>query len=54
MHMEGIKYDDFSFFFGDIMYELSKKNILEKVIYLSITYFTIATELRLIEVNKNN
>lgn len=55
MHMEGIKYEDFSFF-GDIMYEISKRMILEKVIFLSISYFTIATELRLIEIerNKNN
>lgn len=52
MHMEGIKYEDFSFC-GDIMYEISKRMILEKVIFLSVSYFTIATELRLIEIEKN-
>ncbi len=51
MHMEAVNYEDFSFF-GDIMYEISKKMILKKIIYLSITYFTIATELRLIDIDK--
>jgi hypothetical protein len=35
------------------MYEISKKMIIEKVIYLSINYFTIATEIRFIELDKN-
>jgi hypothetical protein len=33
MHMSGINYEDFTYFV-DFMYEISKRNILEKVIYL--------------------
>jgi hypothetical protein len=35
-----------------MIYELAKRQLLEKVIYLSISYFTIATELRFIELEK--
>jgi hypothetical protein len=38
MHMSGINYEDFTYFV-DFMYEISKRNILEKVInqnYLKI------------------
>lgn len=35
-----------------MIYELAKRQILEKVIYFSISYFTIATELRFIELEK--
>lgn len=35
MHMSPISYDDFTFF-GDIVYELSNKMLLEKVNYLYI------------------
>ncbi|KAL4456125.1 hypothetical protein ABPG74_014086 [Tetrahymena malaccensis] len=52
MHMVPVQYEEFSFF-GDLMYEISKKMILEKVIYLSISYFTIATEIRFIEIERN-
>jgi len=31
MHMVPVQYEEFSFF-GDVMYEISKKMILEKVI----------------------
>ena len=48
MHMKSITYDDFCFF-EDLMYEMSKKNLLERVIYLSIGYFTIATEILYLE-----
>lgn len=51
MHLEPLYYEDFSFL-GDMLYEISKNMILEKVIYLSICYFTIATEIRFIEMEK--
>ena len=51
MHMKSITYDDFCFF-EDLMYEMSKKNLIERVIYLSIGYFTIATEMRFLEMEK--
>ncbi|KRW98821.1 hypothetical protein PPERSA_10592 [Pseudocohnilembus persalinus] len=51
MHMNPVLYKDFTYF-GDILYEISKRNILEKVIYLSICYFTIATEIRFLEIDK--
>jgi hypothetical protein len=35
-----------------MIYEISKRNLLEKIIYLSISYFTIATEYRFIEIEK--
>lgn len=40
MHMSGINYEDFTYFV-DFMYEISKRNILEKVkkIYKSFVYF---------------
>ncbi|CAD8183154.1 unnamed protein product [Paramecium octaurelia] len=37
---------------GEMLYEISKRLLLEKIIYLSISYFTIATELRFIELEK--
>ncbi|CAD8090588.1 unnamed protein product [Paramecium primaurelia] len=51
MHMAPQIYDDFTQF-GEMIYELAKRQILEKVIYFSISYFTIATELRFIELEK--
>lgn len=51
MHMTPLFYEDFSYF-GDFSYEISKRMILEKVIYMSICYFTIATEIRFIEIEK--
>jgi len=47
MHMNPIFYEDFCLC-GEMIYELSKKLILEKVIYISIAFFTMATELRFI------
>lgn len=52
MHMNPINYDEFSFF-GEVIYEISKKMLLEKVIYLSICLFTMATEIRFIELEKS-
>ncbi|CAD8190390.1 unnamed protein product [Paramecium octaurelia] len=51
MHMAPQLYDDFTQF-GEMIYELAKRQILEKVIYFSISYFTIATELRFVELDK--
>ena len=35
-----------------MIYEISKRILLEKIIFLSISYFTIATEFRFIEIEK--
>ncbi|CAD8105326.1 unnamed protein product [Paramecium sonneborni] len=51
MHMAPQIYEEFTQF-GEIIYELAKRQLLEKVIYLSISYFTIATELRFVELEK--
>ncbi|EGR31517.1 hypothetical protein IMG5_107360 [Ichthyophthirius multifiliis] len=51
MHMVQIQYDSF-IYFDDIIYELSKKQLIEKMLFLSICYFTIATEIRFIELDK--
>lgn len=42
MHMAPITYEEFALF-GDLLYEISKKQLLEKIIHLSICYFTVAT-----------
>jgi hypothetical protein len=49
--MVPLQYDDFHSY-GEMIYEISKRILLEKVIYLSISYFTIATEYRFIEIEK--
>jgi len=49
--MNTIIFEDFTYF-GDIVYELSKRMLLEKVVYLSICYFTLATEIRFMELDK--
>ncbi|CAD8110216.1 unnamed protein product [Paramecium sonneborni] len=51
MHMAPQIYEEFTQF-GEMIYELAKRQLLEKVIYLSISYFTIATELRFVELEK--
>ncbi|KRX06384.1 hypothetical protein PPERSA_04997 [Pseudocohnilembus persalinus] len=51
MHMSPINYEEFTFF-GDIYYELSQKMLLEKIIYFSVCYFTVATEIRFQELDK--
>ncbi|CAD8178315.1 unnamed protein product [Paramecium pentaurelia] len=51
MHMAPQIYEDFTQF-GEMIFELAKRQLLEKVIYLSISYFTIATELRFVELEK--
>lgn len=52
MHMNPITYEEFMFY-GEIIYEISKKLLLEKVIYFSIILFTMATEIRFIEMEKS-
>ncbi|KAM3136860.1 hypothetical protein pb186bvf_011119 [Paramecium bursaria] len=51
MHMQPQTHDEFSQY-GEMIYEISKRVLLEKIIYLSISYFTIATELRFVELDK--
>lgn len=51
MHMNPLKNEEFSFY-GDFNYEISKDKLLEKVIFVSICFFTIATEMRFIEIEK--
>jgi len=51
MHMNPITYEEFMFY-GEIIYEVSKKLLLEKVIYFSVVLFTMATEIRFIEIEK--
>ena len=48
MSMVPIKYEEFTNF-KEIMYEISKKILLEKIIYKSMCLYIISTELRLIE-----
>ena len=45
MHMSTVIYGDFVYF-GDMIYEISKRMIIEKIVYISISYFTLATEIR--------
>jgi len=49
MHMTPIKYSDYAKSKENI-FEIAKKQIQEKIIFQSICYFTIATEIRFIEV----
>lgn len=51
MHMTPQTYEEFTQY-GELIYEISKRVLLEKVIYMSISYFTIATELRFVEIDK--
>ncbi|CAD8182405.1 unnamed protein product [Paramecium pentaurelia] len=51
MHMTPLIHNEFSQQ-GEMLYEISKRMLLEKIIQLSISYFTIATELRFIELEK--
>ncbi|CAD8087189.1 unnamed protein product [Paramecium primaurelia] len=51
MHMTPLIYSEF-IQQGEMLYEISKRLLLEKIIQLSISYFTIATELRFIELEK--
>ncbi|CAD8088982.1 unnamed protein product [Paramecium sonneborni] len=51
MHMTPLIYNEFTQQ-GEMLYEISKRLLLEKIIQLSISYFTIATELRFIELEK--
>lgn len=52
MHMQPIQYEEFCLC-GGMVYELQRKLLLEKVIYMSIAYFTIATEMRFIQMESN-
>ena len=38
----------------EIYYTLSKKNLIENILYLSICYFTMATEFRFIDMDEKN
>lgn len=49
--MECLNYEDISYF-GDPLLEISKKMILKKIIYLSVCYFTVATEVRFLEIEQ--
>ncbi|CAK83039.1 unnamed protein product (macronuclear) [Paramecium tetraurelia] len=51
MHMTPLIHSEFAQQ-GEMLYEISKRMLLEKIIQLSISYFTIATELRFIELEK--
>lgn len=51
MHMNALSYDEFAFF-GDILYETGQRSIYEKILYLSISFFTLATELRFLEIDR--
>lgn len=51
MHMNSLTYEEFMFY-GEIIYEVSKKLLLEKVIYFSVVLFTMATEIRFIELER--
>ena len=63
MHISPINYSSFALA-GQMLYEFSRKVLLEKVIssflfaslkilYLSIAYFTMATEMRFVEIDKH-
>ena len=51
MHMNFINYDIFAQDI-DIFFELSKKLLIEKILYLSICYFTMATEYRFMDMEE--
>lgn len=51
MHMSPMKYEEYCSY-REMMYEISKKVLLEKIIYESISFFTIATEIRFVEIEK--
>ena len=53
MHLSPVSYEEFTFY-GDISYEISEKMLLEKIIFESICCFTIATEIRFLELDKCN
>ena len=51
MHMEPIRYNDISYL-GDPFYEISKNAIYDRILYYSACYFTLATEVRFMELKK--
>ena len=53
MYLSALNYDDLDLD-SDPKYELLRDAILEKVVMLTVAYFCIATELRLLSTNKNN
>ena len=53
MYLSALNYDDLDLD-SDPKYELLRDAILEKVVMLTVSYFCIATELRLLSINKNN
>lgn len=53
MYLSALNYEDLDLD-SDPKYELLRDAILEKVVMLTVSYFCIATELRLLSPNKNN
>ena len=53
MYLSALNYEDLDLD-SDPKYELLRDAILEKVVMLTVAYFCIATELRLLSPNKNN
>ena len=53
MYLSALNYEDLDLD-SDPKYELLRDAILEKVVMLTVAYFCIATELRLLSSNKNN
>ena len=53
MYLSALNYDDLDLD-SDPKYELLRDAILEKVVMLTVAYFCIATELRLLSTNKKN
>ena len=53
MYLSALNYEDLDLD-SDPKYELLRDAILEKVVMLTVAYFCIATELRLLSTNKNN
>ena len=53
MYLSALNYEDLDLD-SDPKYELLRDAILEKVVMLTVAYFCIATELRLLSKNKNN
>ena len=53
MYLSALNYEDLDLD-SDPKYELLRDAILEKIVMLTVAYFCIATELRLLSINKNN
>jgi len=49
MHMNPLLYEEFCMY-GEMIFELQKRLLLEKVIFASIAFFTMATEMRFMHI----